>query len=198
MKTLITSDTHWGHKNIIVYSNRPFYDLNTMNREMTRMWNETVQPFDTVIHCGDFAMGAKSDIPTYLSKLNGAKKILIKGNHDPSATRMLEYGFNEVYDELVLEINGFKVLFVHKPPKRDRLDIAQYDYVIHGHVHGAWGKNVGKYIDAGVDAQGFYPKTFEELTVDIKPRTPVDWNRIDQYYVDRAAGQLASGRQRNK
>lgn len=51
-----TSDTHFGHANIVKYSGRPFEDVYEMNAALVRNWNETVKPGDLVYHLGDFAL----------------------------------------------------------------------------------------------------------------------------------------------
>ena len=85
-KTFFTSDTHFNHANVIKYCARPFASLEAMNREMITRWNAVVGPEDTVYHLGDFAMGKSSEWPGFLRQLNGARKILIRGNHDGNSS----------------------------------------------------------------------------------------------------------------
>jgi calcineurin-like phosphoesterase family protein len=84
-KVFFTSDTHFNHANVIKYCVRPFASIEEMNRVMIERWNAVVGPEDTVYHLGDFAMGKPSEWPAFLRQLNGAKKILIRGNHDRSS-----------------------------------------------------------------------------------------------------------------
>ena len=51
-----TSDHHFGHANIIQFSNRPFENVEAMNRAMIERWNEKVSPEDEVYHLGDFGL----------------------------------------------------------------------------------------------------------------------------------------------
>ena len=122
-----TSDTHFGHANIIRYCNRPFDSVGHMDREMLKRWNEKVKPDDLVYFLGDFSM---SEIPlkTFLPKLNGTK-FLIHGNHDfthphhkksrsPEShllykTTCLQHGFDSVMDYAVLHIKGIRVKLSH-------------------------------------------------------------------------------------
>lgn len=160
MKTFFVSDTHHNHFRIISYCSRPFKDINHMNEVMIKRWNEKVSKDDLVYHLGDFAMGSKALIPGIRKRLNG-KIILIKGNHDSSATRMLEYGFDEVHNSLTIDIDGYKCFLQHKPAISETL-YEGCDYVLCGHVHQAWARK-GKMINVGVDVSNFYPLTITEL-----------------------------------
>jgi calcineurin-like phosphoesterase family protein len=53
----LISDTHFGHKNILKFADRPFESLEHMHAIMIQRWNEVVPPDATVLHLGDFAMG---------------------------------------------------------------------------------------------------------------------------------------------
>ncbi|MCD8054198.1 MAG: hypothetical protein LUF00_09155 [Lachnospiraceae bacterium] len=48
-----TSDFHFGHRGIIVMQNRPFADVETMNRDMLRNYNSFIHKNDTVYILGD-------------------------------------------------------------------------------------------------------------------------------------------------
>jgi len=80
MSIFFTSDTHFGHENIIKYCKRPFKDAAEMDKVLIRNWNRVVGPNDLVYHLGDFAVGGGPAGP-YLDQLNG-RIILIHGNHD--------------------------------------------------------------------------------------------------------------------
>lgn len=57
MSAFFTSDNHFSHTAIVGYCERPFRDVEEMNEEMVRRWNEVVRPTDHVYHLGDFALG---------------------------------------------------------------------------------------------------------------------------------------------
>ncbi len=154
-----TSDTHYGHANIIKYCQRPFPDLDAMNRAMITNWNAVVGPRDTVYHLGDFAMGKAPLIPTYRQKLNGAV-CLIKGNHDRSTTQMQAAGF-QVYEELFLTLDGVR-LYLHHQPMPVQHWRARADYHLCGHVHELWARK-DRIINVGVDVRCFRPWSLEEL-----------------------------------
>lgn len=48
--TFFTSDTHFGHANIINLCKRPFRDVNHMNDMLVENWNNVVTDDDTVFH----------------------------------------------------------------------------------------------------------------------------------------------------
>jgi Predicted phosphoesterase or phosphohydrolase len=48
MATWFTSDHHFGHENIITFSNRPYNSVAHMNAMMAVAWNDVVEENDTV------------------------------------------------------------------------------------------------------------------------------------------------------
>ncbi len=81
-----TSDHHFGHTNIIKFSERPFKDVQEMNEELIKRWNEKIQPNDRVYHLGDVGLGNADELGEILKQLNG-KIYLIKGNHESAALK---------------------------------------------------------------------------------------------------------------
>ena len=76
-----TSDTHFGHENIIKYCKRPFANADEMDDTLIKNWNSVVGPNDTVFHLGDFAWGNPHIWDNALDKLNGHIHLIL-GNHD--------------------------------------------------------------------------------------------------------------------
>ena len=95
-KIFLISDSHFGHKNIIKYCNRPFDNVEDMNSTLIKNWNSVVDNEDYVYHLGDFGLGTKDELIAIGNKLNG-HKILVMGNHDHmSKTAYKECGFDKV------------------------------------------------------------------------------------------------------
>jgi len=82
-----TSDTHFGHKNIIDLEPRPFADTEEMDEAIIAAWNTRVAKGDVVYHLGDFAMTglrkaeSMKRVNQLANRLNGSIH-LIRGNHD--------------------------------------------------------------------------------------------------------------------
>lgn len=172
-----TSDTHFGHKNIIRYSNRPFASVPEMDEALIESWNSRVKPDDTIFHLGDFAFATIERVEEILSRLNGRKQF-IHGNHDKTLLgnkRVLHeyFEWNGPYKEIKVSSGGSGEQFIvlcHYP-------ILTWNkghhgaWMLHGHCHGTtlhpWG---GKIQDVGTDPMGYKPVSFEELCVLMAPR----------------------------
>lgn len=124
------ADTHFSEKNIMLYENRPFENVQEMNREIVNRWNMVVEQEDQVYVLGDF--GATGQEPKLLRQLKG-KKFLVKGNHDiQSNAYYREAGFVEVYDCPII-IKNFWILSHEPLYVNTNMPYAN----IFGHVHNS-------------------------------------------------------------
>ncbi len=165
-----TSDTHWWHRNVIDYCDRPFRtldghpDVELMNDTMIHGWNNCVDPTDTVFHMGDVSWGSSEKIEEVVRQLNG-HKVLILGNHDKKTkTFYRRIGFEEVTDRLELE----GALLIHSPyqAKDQLLDRPPFSLTIHGHVHCKWRTRIAGravFTNVGVDVWDFRPVSLDRL-----------------------------------
>lgn len=163
------SDTHFMHKNIIDYCNRPFKDVDEMNSVLIENWNFIVNPDDYVIHGGDFCLGSKSSWAYLLDKLNG-KKYLTAGNHDTNITPDkfidVQHRFNiRIIDDEELTSDGQRITVDHYPflswYQSHRGSIQLY-----GHVHGGLvgsNKTTPNQLDIGVDVHNFTPLSYRDV-----------------------------------
>lgn len=159
MRLWFTSDTHFCHENVIGYCKRPFTDVEEMDSEMVRRWNERVAPDDTVFHLGDFSFGSVAEVEHFHSQLEG-EIYLIRGNHDKSVARLEKiFGIGRVHNEKVIHVDDRYIFLTHKPRATWDPEIA---YHFHGHVHNGYARR-GNAINVGVDVRGFAPASFEEL-----------------------------------
>lgn len=112
-KIFLIGDTHFSHRNIIKYCNRPFKDVDDMNEQLIKNWNEVVGANDIVYVVGDFALCGKNKIIEICQRLNGRKR-LIMGNHDQASIETYrQAGFEFIYNHPII-LDGFFVVS-HEP-----------------------------------------------------------------------------------
>jgi calcineurin-like phosphoesterase family protein len=80
-KYYFTSDTHFGHTNILKYDNRPFNNIKEHDDVLIKNWNEIITNEDDIYFLGDFSFMRKEIAELIMKQLNGIK-FFIKGNHD--------------------------------------------------------------------------------------------------------------------
>jgi calcineurin-like phosphoesterase family protein len=51
-----TSDHHFGHENIIKFTNRPFGSVEDMDQELIKRWNSGVNTYDKIYDLGNFRL----------------------------------------------------------------------------------------------------------------------------------------------
>ena len=170
--TFFTSDTHFGHANIIRFCNRPFKNVEEMDEALIENWNQVVSKDDTVFHLGDFAFGGSSVWNSIIPRLNGHINLII-GNHDRKNLRQgyMSY-FDMVVPQLQIEIEDNSIYLNHYP-------FLCYGgsyrgvWQLFGHVHsgpGADGLDISRLrvllptqYDVGVDNNNFTPISYREV-----------------------------------
>lgn len=174
-KLFFTSDTHFFHKNIIRYCDRPFRDREEMNDTLVARWNEKVKADDVIFHLGDVAMTARpSELDAVLKRLNG-KKYLVIGNHEKNALQkeFLRDHWEGVYDVAEITIEDEEI----EDPQR--IFMCHYPMIVwngshrgawqlFGHVHGGLSnkgeiKHKPTQMDVGVDTNNFYPYSYQDV-----------------------------------
>ena len=174
--TWFTSDTHYGHKNIIKYSNRPFDSVEEMDEALITNYNAVVKPGDTLYHLGDFAFAETSRVCNILRRLNGNKHF-IRGNHDKSVQ-----GDALGYFSFVKDYHELKI----KTPVRQKIVLCHYPFEtwnaghhgtwhLHGHTHRnlKTSKNIRRW-DVGVDSNNYFPVSFEQIAEIMKNKSDVE------------------------
>ena len=159
MKTWLTSDLHFGHKNIMTFcpQTRARFrnDVDYMNSAMVEEWNARVEPGDLVYILGDVAFMSGSDAGRTMRRLNG-DKILIEGNHDRKTLldQTFRSAFKEVHQYLQVNYDGHRIIMFHYPIwEWDQMHRGSIHF--YGHVHGG-PSGLEKYraLDVGMDATG--------------------------------------------
>ncbi len=169
-----TSDLHLGHANVITMNNRPFKNVDEMNKTIISNYNALISREDTVYILGDLTFKIPLDEANKLiSELNG-KKILVKGNHDRSYDESL-FEKIVVYDEIAEY--GEHIILMHYPimdwKRKFRGSIH-----LHGHIHSIGMEynlqckkdSILRY-DVGVDANNFYPISIKAIRDFIKKQS---------------------------
>ena len=154
MTEWIISDTHFGHHNIIKYCSRPFQSVNRMDATMILRWQERVKPEDTIYHIGDVGLTKGDFLEKRILPCLPGKKILILGNHDKSAKRMMEIGFDFACEGMFIRPAewGSVLLFLSHKPLRTKPNfpgVGYPDYVLHGHIHNSTSEERAKHESKG-------------------------------------------------
>jgi len=180
-RVYITSDIHYGHKNICrgvtnwrtpegevpINSTRDFDSIEQMNSAIVDRINSKVGQEDTLIITGDVAFGGFENIGIFLDRLVCKNIYLILGNHDHHIKNDRGYikeRFIAVKDYAELNIDGVNFVLCHYP-------LASWHGLnkgvihLHGHVHlsaqNKWGN--GKKLDVGLDGNNLYPYSITEI-----------------------------------
>ena len=204
MSLWFTADLHFGHANIIQYTNRPFPNTELMNEVLIERWNSSVGATDTVWVLGDVALGRIDVTLRMVGALNG-RKMLLAGNHDRCwsghgrkaagwTQRYLDAGFDEVSQgEIHVRIGTESVLACHFPYRGDSHDHDRYveerpvdrgEWLLHGHVHEQWRQRE-RMINVGVDAWDCRPVGEADLLALIR-NGPADLDPLPPRPPDRA------------
>lgn len=176
-----TSDTHFGHKNVIKYSNRPFSNVKEMDEALINNWNKVVKPKDEIWFLGDFSFYPLETTNNILNALNGHIYWLL-GNHDKWKK------YDSFYSKLnsppfslkKIKYNHQDIILCHYPLLT--WEKAHYgSWNLHGHCHGNLITNSNsRRIDVGVDCWNYTPVSFEQIkeVMDKKTYESVDHHNI--------------------
>lgn len=170
-----TSDLHFGHSAIIDFCQRPFANVDEMDRFLFKTWNNTIKPEDTVYCLGDMCfMQANRGVPL-MRALNG-KKILVQGNHDKWSLSQYESCGFIVVNQLMVKVRGVMVKMSHYPyffdntyddRYLDRRPVDEGHLLLCGHAHKAFTMlHTDKgtpMINVGVDVWKFKPVSASQI-----------------------------------
>ncbi len=174
-KVFFTSDTHFGHSNIIKYCQRPFNSAEHMDEVLISNWNEVVSPQDIVFHLGDFCFGSDKEWIKILQRLNGTK-YLILGNHDlkkiANSNQIKDY-FADINMQMRVVVDKQKMLLNHYPFLCFEGGY-QNVWQLFGHVHSSkhsTGLDKERLVhlfptqyDVGVDNNNYRPVSFAQVS----------------------------------
>ncbi len=171
MSVYFTSDCHFSHRNVITFCNRPYEDINHMNKCLIENWNSVVTNNDDIYCLGDFAWNfSPSQLSEIMKQLNGHKH-LISGNHDKQKMHIKSQLWESVEYYKHLKIDKKRIILCHYP-------IFDFDCAYHksihlyGHIHKQQDfdeiskihRNKGFYsYCVGVDFNNYTPIKFEDI-----------------------------------
>jgi len=172
-----TSDTHFGHANVIKYSKRPFTDVDAMREAMIANWNAIVRPGDLVYHLGDFAFTPADEAVRIAKRLTG-QKCLVYGNHDKRLRKDQGFGAQWAWckDMADVKVGDQRIVLCHYAMLTWNQS-HRGAWQLHGHSHGSLSPDPRSLrVDVGVDCWDYQPVAFETLksTMGTKDFQPVD------------------------
>jgi calcineurin-like phosphoesterase family protein len=185
-KIWFTSDTHFGHKNIIRYADRPFKSVEQMDAMLIKNWNEVVDYDDDVYHLGDFSLTTPERTLRILEQLNGNIH-LIKGNHEKS---VLQKSYTKEKFVWIKDYFELKVNDTDAPGNLRTIVLLHYAmkvwnkshhgaFHLYGHSHGSLPDDPKSLsFDVGVDSHNYRPISYEEVKRIMSKKT---WKPIDHH-----------------
>jgi len=204
-KVWITSDLHFGHKNICrgvtnwrtqdgeipIDSTRDFQTIEQMNERLIDGINHHVGQDDTLIMLGDVSFGGFENISIFLYRLVCQNIHLILGNHDHHIENKrgdVQIRFLSVQHYLEANINGQDFVFCHYPLQSWN-GLNKGVIHLHGHSHLPEHRKFGngKRMDVGVDGNGMDPYSIDEI-IKIMDKRPVGSDMGGDHHLDGLVG----------
>jgi calcineurin-like phosphoesterase family protein len=204
-RVYITSDTHFGHKNIVrgttnwrtqdgkvpVDSTRDFQTIEQMNERLIDGINHHVGQDDTLIMLGDVSFGGFDNIGIFLERLVCHNIHLILGNHDHHIENNRDFvkeRFLSVQHYMEININDRNFVLCHYPLQSWH-GMNKGVIHLHGHVHLPENRKFGngKKMDVGVDGNGMDPYSIDEI-IKIMDKRPVAFEMNGDHHFDGLVG----------
>jgi calcineurin-like phosphoesterase family protein len=162
-KVFITSDTHYGHKNICrgvtnwrlpdgsipIDQTRDFKTIEQMNESIVSGINSVVGEDDVLIHLGDWSFGGFENIQKFRDRIVCKEVHLILGNHD----HHIQNNRGECQELFASVTRSTTMSYKFKTFELFHYPIASWENLnrgvihLHGHVHLPtnlrFGKNYG-------------------------------------------------------
>ena len=135
-----TSDTHFGHENVLKFTDRPWETIQQMNSVIVANINARVGMNDELYILGDFSFKMTAQDAYGLRKKITCKKVhLVPGNHDKDWTQpAVSRAFITEPPICVLKIDGQKIVMSHFP-MADWQSMSHGSWHLHGHIHSSGG-----------------------------------------------------------
>lgn len=167
-----TSDTHFGHANVLGFCDRPWDSIEDMNNAIIDNINACVAPADTLYHLGDFSFKMSVADARELRRRIRCRNIhWIPGNHDKDWRQPSVAGTFICEPHIaVLKLDGGRKVVMCHYPIMDWPGLGHGAIHLHGHIHSTreyndWNRRMRllRY-DVGVDANGYKPVSLDEVS----------------------------------
>lgn len=204
-KVFITSDTHYGHKNIVrgvtnwrtqdgeipIDSVRDFETIEQMNQRLIDGINNMVGQDDTLIMLGDVSFGGFDNIGLFLDRLVCKNIHLILGNHDHHIENNrsdIQNRFLSVNHYLEVKINDRSFVLCHYPFQSWH-GLNKGVIHLHGHVHLPEHRKFGngRRMDVGVDGNSMDPYDISDI-IKMMDKRPIGSDMSGDHHLDDLVG----------
>lgn len=180
-KVFFTSDTHFFHKNILEFCQRPWQNVTDMGEALVENWNRVVPEDGIVFHLGDFGLGGTQKDWIELRKRLHGKIILVRGNHDfkenSQNKEFLESVFDYVTYQFRATIDGYRVFMSHFPPLCFSGSWSN-SLSLFGHIHTCSVREKNSGLD--FDRSRFLMPSQYDVGTDFNRYTPVPWSEVKE------------------
>jgi calcineurin-like phosphoesterase family protein len=190
MKTFVTSDLHFHHRNILKYCPRPYDSREDMDMKFIKMFQEKVGEDDHVYHLGDFMFGhpKAKDFLELFDTLPGNWHFIL-GNHDKHTLEKwkdtlvkqhpriceIESYKRLVHNNMLFILFHYEIRFWEQKHWRSMdPERRKYDAVYHffGHSHSSPDRVFEQdSMDVGIDATNYQLLTIEEIVEKINQQS---------------------------
>jgi len=164
-----SADWHLFHSNVIRFNNRPFSNVQEMNETLVSNHNSKVGLKDTCIHVGDFSFGKTHETMEIVRRMNG-ENIFLMGSHDQWLGDRNKHP--HIWEGMCRRQYVVACHYAMRVWPRSHYG----SWMVYGHSHGNLPPE-GKSWDVGVDNNGYFPVSFDELSLLMKDR-PDNFNLI--------------------
>ena len=106
-KLWLVSDTHFGHNKDFILTPRRFNTVEQHDATLIKTWNDLVDVNDTVVHLGDFIVGAQDqtyELGEHLLHTLQGNKIFLWGNHNAYLKTLYRNLTKEQYGKQDIEV----------------------------------------------------------------------------------------------
>lgn len=184
-----TSDTHYGHKNIVrgctnwegdLDRCRDFDTLQEHNEALINNINNVVKNDDTLYHLGDWSFGGFSNILEFKRRIKCKEVHLICGNHDTSIENNrdgIQGAFSSVQHYKEVKVDKHHFILSHYA-MRVWSKSHHGSIMLYGHSHGTLDERKPEFTCPTWIGDDYFIKNYKTMDVG------VDTNMLYPYHID--------------